>query len=322
MKIQSSLSRRLCLAGFLLSTAPLLAACAAQATPPQAATPDVNTITVVGRGEVSAKPDVARTQLGIEVLAPTVDEATRTAAARMTEILAALRKAGIADKDIQTSNYSIQLVRQSELPPWMPVPSAQPAAVQPAQAATTAAAVAPAAASAPALPAARGPKPAQPKPAPPPAPKASPPADLAPPQPPQPAHFYRVSNTVTATIRNLDQVGPVIDAVAAAGANNVWGVSFDVDKTDPLEAQAREKAIADARARAEALAKLQGVSLGRVVAISEVVEQGHIYAARASLQSGAYGGGGTPVSPGEVQLGTQVKVVYALESAPATSPRK
>ncbi|WP_437512857.1 SIMPL domain-containing protein [Sorangium sp. So ce1099] len=322
MKIQSSLSRRLCLAGLLLSTAPLLAACAAQATPPQAATPDVNTITVVGRGEVSAKPDVARTQLGIEVIAPTVDEATRTAAARMTEILAALRKAGLADKDIQTSNYSIQLVRQSELPPWMPVSHAQPATVQPAQAATTAAAVAPAAASAPAAPAARGPKPAQPKPAQPPAPKAPPPADLAPPQPPPPAHFYRVSNTVTAVIRNLDQVGPVIDAVAAAGANNVWGVSFDVDKTDPLEAQAREKAIADARARAEALAKLQGVSLGRVVAISEVVEQGHIYAARASLQSAAYGGGGTPVSPGEVQFGTQVKVVYALESAPATSPRK
>ncbi|WP_437930115.1 SIMPL domain-containing protein [Sorangium sp. So ce291] len=325
MKIQSSLSRRLCLAGILLSTAPLLAACAAQATPPQAATPDVNTITVVGRGEVSAKPDVARTQLGIEVIAPTVDEATKTAAARMTEILEALRKAGLADKDIQTSNYSIQLVRQSELPPWMPVPYAQPAAAQPAQAATTAAAVAPAAAPAPAQPAApagRGPKPAQPKPAQPPAPKAPPPADLAPPQPPPPAHFYRVSNTVTAVIRDLDRVGPVIDAVAAAGANNVWGVSFDVDKTDPLEAQAREKAIADARARAEALARLQGVTLGRVVAISEVVEQGHIYAPRASLQSSAYGGGGTPVSPGEVQFGTQVKVVYALESAPATSPRK
>ncbi|WP_438009618.1 SIMPL domain-containing protein [Sorangium sp. So ce321] len=322
MKIQSSLSRRLCLAGFLLSTAPLLAACAAQATPPQAATPDVNSITVIGRGEVSAKPDVARTQLGIEVIAPTVDEATKTAAARMTEILGALRKAGLADKDIQTSNYSIQLVRQSDLPPGMPFPYPQPAAVQPAQAATTAAAVAPAAATAPAAPAARGPKPAQPKPAQPPAPKAPPPADLAPPQPPPPAHFYRVSNTVTAVIRNLDQVGPVLDAVAAAGANNVWGVSFDVDKTDPLEAQAREKAIADARARAEALARLQGVSLGRVVAISEVVEQGHIYAPRASLQSAAYGGGGTPVSPGEVQFGTQVKVVYALESAPATSPRK
>ncbi|WP_434046663.1 MULTISPECIES: SIMPL domain-containing protein [Sorangium] len=306
MKNQSSLSRRLCLAGFLLSTAPLLAACAPQATP-QAMSPEVNTITVVGRGEVSAKPDVARTQLGIEVMAPTVAEATKAAAARMNEIFAALRKAGIAEKDIQTSNYSIQLVRQPDVPPWAPTAYAQPmAASAPAPAAQAAAAPA-----APAAPAGRGPKPA-----PPPAAKAPPPPDLAPPQPAPPAHFYRVSNTVTAVIRNLDQVGAVLDAVTSAGANNVWGVSFDLDKTDPLEAQAREKAIADARARAEALARLQGVALGRVVAISEIVDSGPVHA-RMSMASAAYGDAGTPVAPGEVQFSTQVKVVYGLDSAPA-----
>ncbi|WP_437940469.1 SIMPL domain-containing protein [Sorangium sp. So ce341] len=309
MKNQSSLSRRLCLAGFLLSTAPLLAACAAQATPPQAVHPESHTITVVGRGEVHTKPDVARAQLGIEVLAPTVKEATSSAAARMTEILAALRKLGLADKDIQTSNYSIQLMRQADVPPWMlpPQPLAAPAASAPAAPAT-----------APAAPAGRGPKPA-----PPPAPKPPAPPDLAPPQPAPPAYYYQVSNTVTVVIRNLDQVGPVLDAVVAAGANNVWGVSFGLDKTEPLEAQAREKAIADARARAEALAKLQGVSLGGVVAISEIVDsgpRGPMYAPRlaaATMSADA----ATPVAPGEVQFGTQVKVIYALANAPA-SPRK
>ncbi|WP_437561525.1 SIMPL domain-containing protein [Sorangium sp. So ce542] len=312
MKNQSSLSRRLCLAGFLLSTAPLLAACAAQATPPQAVHPESHTITVVGRGEVHTKPDVARAQLGIEVLAPTVKEATSSAAARMNEILAALRKLGLADKDIQTSNYSIQLMRQADVPPWMlpPQPLAAPAAAAPA---------APAApATAPAAPAGRGPKPA-----PAPAPKPPAPPDLAPPQPAPPAYYYQVSNTVTVVIRNLDQVGPVLDAVVAAGANNVWGVSFGLDKTEPLEAQAREKAIADARARAEALAKLQGVSLGGVVAISEIVDsgpRGPMYAPR--LAAGAMSAdAATPVAPGEVQFGTQVKVIYALENAPA-SPRK
>ncbi|WP_437602083.1 SIMPL domain-containing protein [Sorangium sp. So ce590] len=303
MKNQSSLSRRLCVAAFLLSTAPLLAACAAQATPPQAVAPESHTITVVGRGEVSAKPDVARAQMGIEVMAPTVAEATKSAAARMTEIIAALRQAGVADKDIQTSNYSIQLVRRADVPPWMlpPQPLSAPA-------------VASAPAAAPAAPAGRGPKPAQKQPAPP---------DLAPAQPAppaQPAHFYQVSNTVMVVVRNLDQVGAVLDAAVAAGANNVWGISFGLDKTDPLEAQAREKAIADARARAEALARLQGVSLGRVVAISEIVDQGPIHAPR--LAAASYAADmGTPVSPGEVSFGTQVKVVYAIENAPA-SPRK
>ncbi|AUX30784.1 MULTISPECIES: SIMPL domain-containing protein [Sorangium] len=311
MKNQSSLSRRLCLAGFLLSTAPLLAACAAQATPPQAVHPESHTITVVGQGDVHAKPDVARAQLGIEVLAPTVHEATKMAAARMTEILAALRKLGLADKDIQTSNYSIQLMRQADVPPWMlpPQPLAAPAA-----------AAAPAPAAAPAAPAGRGPKPT-----PPPAPKPPAPPDLAPAQPAPPAYYYQVSNTVMVVIRNLDQVGAVLDAAVATGANNVWGVTFGIDKTEPLEAQAREKAIADARARAEALARLQGVSLGPVVAISEILDSGPrgpmpMYAPRAA--SGGFAADiGTPVAPGEVQLGTQVKVIYALENAPA-SPRK
>ncbi|WP_437535171.1 SIMPL domain-containing protein [Sorangium sp. So ce726] len=309
MKNQRSLSRAY-LAGLMLSVTPLLAACAAQATPPVAAAPEVNTITVVGRGDVSARPDVARAQMGIEVMAPTVHEATKLAAARMTEILAALKKAGLAEKDIQTSNYSIQLVRQPDVPPWMATGYAQPSSAP-------APAVAPATpAAAPAAPAGRGPKPT-----PAPAPK-PPPADLAPAAPPPPSHVYQVSNTVMVVIRNLDQVGAVLDAAVAAGANNVWGVSFGLDETDPLEARAREKAIADARARAEALARLQGVSLGRVVSISEVVEHGQIYAPRAALASGGYASDmGTPVSSGEVPFGTQVKVVYALESAPA-SPRK
>ncbi|CAN92478.1 putative secreted protein [Sorangium cellulosum So ce56] len=307
MKNQRSLSRAY-LAGLMLSVTPLLAACAAQATPPVAAAPEVNTITVVGRGDVSARPDVARAQMGIEVMAPTVHEATKLAAARMTEILAALKNAGLAEKDIQTSNYSIQLVRQPDVPPWMAMGHAQPApAVAPAPAAPAAA---------PAAPAGRGPKAPQP-----PAPK-PPPADLAPAAPPPPTHVYQVSNTVMVVIRKLDQVGAVLDAAVAAGANNVWGVSFGLDQTDPLEARAREKAIADARARAEALAKLQGVSLGPVVSISEVVEHGPVYAPRAALASGGYSADmGTPVSSGEVPFGTQVKVVYALERAPA-GPRK
>ncbi|AUX41218.1 hypothetical protein SOCE26_026280 [Sorangium cellulosum] len=306
MKNQSSLSRRLCLAGFLLSTAPLLAACAPQAAP-QAVDPAAHSITVVGHGEVSTRPDIARAQLGIEVIAPTVDEATKASAARMAEILAALRKVGLADKDIQTSNYSIQLERQHEPP--MPYPYPQPAAAAAAASPAPPPPVAP-------VPAPRGSKPV-PAPAPN-APKAPPP--LAPAQPPPPAHVYRVSNTVNVTIRNLDQVGAVLDAAVTAGANNVWGVSFGLDKTDPLEAQAREKAIADARLRAEALARLQGVGLGRVVAISEIVDGGPpVYAMRAVAM--AKEGGGTPISPGEVQFTTQVKVIYALESAPA-APRK
>lgn len=296
MRNPNSLSLRLCLAGLVLSAAPLLAACASQApTARTAADQDVRTITVVGLGEVSAKPDIARVQLGIEVTAPSVNDATKTAAARMSDILAALQKAGIAEKDIQTSNYSIHLERRERPEPMPPpVPPAAPQ-VQPRAGA-------------------KGPAAAPPAPAPPP---------LAPAELPPPQYIYRVSNTVSVAIRNLDQVGPVLDTVVAAGANNVWGISFGLDKTDALEADARAKAVADARARAEALARLQGVSLGGVLAISEIIDGGApMFSMKAARLEAA---GGTPVSPGEVTFSTQVKVVYALESGasgPQASPQK
>ena len=65
------------------------------------------TITVVGQGKVTSQPDVARTTVGVEVSAPTVKEVTSEAADKMDKVLAALKAQGVADKDIQTSNYSI-----------------------------------------------------------------------------------------------------------------------------------------------------------------------------------------------------------------------
>ena len=208
------------------------------------------TITVVGRGEVKVSPDVATTNLGVEVMAPTVAEAMDQAEERMNAVLAALKAAGIADKDIQTSNFSINFERQS--------------------------------------------------------PEATPRADDA-----EPAGVYRVSNIVQVTIRDLNTVGDIIDAAVAAGANNVWGVSFGLEDTEVLEAQAREKAVANARARAESLAELNGVAVGDVIHISEIVgaAPGPVYAEAARA---AYGGG-APIEAGEVTFATQIQIVYAMQ---------
>lgn len=254
----------------------LLAGCAPQiaAQPVSAADPRTNTVTVVGKGEVLHKPDVARASVGIEVSAPTVAEANRNAAQRMTELIAALKKTGIADKDIQTSNFSINFERAYPPPPPMPM-------------------LAP-----PVAPAAKSP----------PGPKAAP---VAPPPPPaEPAGLYRVSNTVSITVRDLDKVGSVLDAAVAAGANNVWGVSFGLDKPEALEPEARAKAVADARSRAESLAKLAGRTLGDVVSVSEIIGGGGggPMFSRAMAKSDSYGA--TPVELGEVAVSAQVEVVY------------
>lgn len=231
----------------------------ASAAPTPAAESPARTITVVGRGEVKAKPDIATVNLGVEVLAATVDEAMGQAADRMKAILATLKGLGIAEKDIQTSNFSISFERQGPIT----------------------------------LPAVEGTSGA----------KAG--------SQETPAGFYRVSNMVQVTVRDLDKVGDVLDAAVEAGANNVWGVSFGLDDTDALEAQAREKAVANGRSRAESLAKLNGVNVGEVIAVSEVIggTPGVMFAEAAAR---GLGGGGAPVEPGEITFSTQVQIVYAI----------
>jgi uncharacterized protein len=213
------------------------------------------TITVVGQGEVKVKPELATTSVGVESLGPTVDAAMADAEARMQSVLSALKGMGIADKDIQTNNFSINFERQGDQPAV--TAQATPGKFQP------------------------------------------------------PAGFYRVSNMVQVTIRDMTKVGDVIDTAVKAGANNVWGISFSLENTDKLEAQAREAAVKDAQARAQSLAELNNVQVGEVISVSEVVGSQPVpmYAAKAQ----GLGGGGTPTEPGEVTYTTQIQVIYGIK---------
>jgi uncharacterized protein YggE len=71
-------------------------------------TPPEHTITVTGTGTATVSPDTADVRLGVAVSKPTVKEARSVAAARMTAVIAAVKKLGVADKDIQTTSISLQ----------------------------------------------------------------------------------------------------------------------------------------------------------------------------------------------------------------------
>jgi len=98
------------LAGLLVGAnlAPVLGPRPALAQDPERE-PD-RTISVSGLGRVSITPDVAEIRLGVQVTRPKVKDARAVAAAQMTRVIAALRAAGIAEKDIQTANLSLQPV--------------------------------------------------------------------------------------------------------------------------------------------------------------------------------------------------------------------
>lgn len=86
---------------------PALGPRSAQAVDPTGATPE-HTISVTGVGRVTIAPDVADLRLGVQLSRPTVKAARADAAVAMTKVIAALRSAGIAEKDIQTAALSLQ----------------------------------------------------------------------------------------------------------------------------------------------------------------------------------------------------------------------
>jgi uncharacterized protein YggE len=125
---------------------------------------------------------------------------------------------------------------------------------------------------------------------------------------------YHVNNQVSVTVRDVSKLGDVLDKVVAAGANNVYGVSFSVDDTSKLQADARAKAIADAKERAESLAKLTGATLGEVVSVSEVIGgPGPVFDSSRMSAAVGLGGGGAPIQPGELEVNTSVQVTYAIK---------
>ncbi|MEW6566573.1 MAG: SIMPL domain-containing protein [Chloroflexota bacterium] len=119
--------------------------------------------------------------------------------------------------------------------------------------------------------------------------------------------IYWVDNTVTVTLRQIDQLGRLLQAAVDAGANSIQGVSFSVDDPSSAEDQARQLAMEDARARAEMLAQAAGAALGDPISISTSVSVPAPYVA------GIGGGGGVPVSPGMAEVQVQVYVTYELE---------
>lgn len=119
---------------------------------------------------------------------------------------------------------------------------------------------------------------------------------------------YQASNMVTVRVRDVAKLGSVIDAVTGAGANRLYGVSFDVDAPDALLDTARQKALADAHRKADLFATAAGVKLGPVIAISEGGGGGAM-PLRAKMEMSM----AAPVEAGSVTLGADVTVVYGLE---------
>ncbi len=122
---------------------------------------------------------------------------------------------------------------------------------------------------------------------------------------------YQVSNTVAVLFEDIDAVGAGLDAVVASGANQLHGISFSISETDALMREARIAAVADARARAETLARAAGVTLGRVLSINESGFSGPqpVYMARAEMAFDS----AVPIAGGQQTLTSSVSMTFEIE---------
>ena len=122
---------------------------------------------------------------------------------------------------------------------------------------------------------------------------------------------YSVTQTVSVKARDFGKIGSLVSGVVSNGANSVSQLNFTIDEPSTLENAARTKAIDQAKAKAQAIAKAGGFSLGKLLDIQEggYYPQPMYYAKSAMMETSM---GGAPVAP-DIQAGSQdVKINVTL----------
>ena len=123
----------------------------------------------------------------------------------------------------------------------------------------------------------------------------------------KPVEFVATS-MLNVRVRDLDALGGLIDLVLQDGANQMSGLRFDVQSPEPLEAQARERAVQDAMEQAAQLAAAAGVELGPIRRITAYNNGGRPKMMEMSRSMD----GGAPVASGEVTVDAQVSVIFDI----------
>ena len=214
------------------------------------------TVSVSGHGKAHAPPNVGSISAGVTTNGTSAREALTENNRSMSALQAILKEYGVAPRDLQTIQVSVQpQYAQSMNPPGRPQVQLAPRITG-----------------------------------------------------------YQVQNLVRITVRNLDKMGDLLDAMVGAGANQIYGVNFRTEGTEILVERARKQAMADARKKAELLAAEAGLTLGTAISIREEgnpypfspVQSAGVVASAPSLS--------VPVSVGEQELAASVQVVYELKT--------
>jgi uncharacterized protein len=205
-----------------------------------------NTVTADGTGKAQATPDTAEMSFGVSTTSANAKTALEDASKVAEQITAAVKKAGVAEKDIQTQ--SVNVYPQSTDQNGKQVITG-----------------------------------------------------------------YQASLSVSVKVRDIGKLGDVITAANNAGANSISGPSFTVADPAPYEAEAIDKAVADARKRAEAMAKAAGKSVGAVLSVSSTGIGSTPPVPMYDLAAGSAKAEGVPIEAGQLDITANVTVIFELK---------
>lgn len=119
---------------------------------------------------------------------------------------------------------------------------------------------------------------------------------------------YRASNIVEVTVRDLENLGALLDTAVEAGGNTIESIRFEISDRAALLEQAREAAMSDATAKAEQLTDLAGAGLGEVVTINEFGQSpAPVFAAEQAVADTA-----VPIQAGTQEIVSTVQVTWRI----------
>jgi hypothetical protein len=196
-------------------------------------------------GEVTRVPDVAIISAGVVSRSASASGALQDTANRMSQVLGALKRAGVADRDIQTSNVSLN-------PEYRYPENQSPQLVG-----------------------------------------------------------YTASNNVTVRFRDIRSSGKILDALVAVGANQINGPTLTVDKPESALDEARAKAVAIGRARAELYAHSLGLRVVRIVSVNE--SGGYAVPPPVPMMMAQARKADTSIEAGEQKLQVNVAMTFELQ---------
>lgn len=232
-----------------------------------------NTISFSGHGEVTAVPDIANVYFTISKDDKTVKDAQAGVAAIEKKALDLLKAKGVADKDIKTDYASFNPKYEYSQAACPPIPMGA------GYAGIT----------------------------------VSPTSPYYCPPGKQVIVGYTASESITIKVRNTDSVGDIMQGLGTTGVSNLSGPNFAIDNQDVLQTQARKKAIDDAKAKAEVLAKDLGVSLGKITSFSENGNYPIMYAKSAMMDaSGASAPAPAVIPKGVNTITSDVTITYEI----------